>query len=317
MSVPKDPLIFISHSSKNKEQVKLLADLLKSMNLVPGKHVFCSSLPGYDIPIDTNNRIFDFLRDCYLHYKIHVIFIHSQEYYKSAVCLNEMGAAWVLKSNYTSILLPGFNFSEMKGVINGDSISIKLDNSILEVKNKLNQLRKQITEEFNLLPIPDINWEESRDLYIERVNSLPLPDSSVKQVGKSKDEISVSEDNPTAVLIQLLVEYYKQTVNFRETLRHSDIELINKASQKLESNARKISYFYEINRIQEKELAELASEFYSLFEEYSRDVKWWKQSFPKKNEIEIQNHTEGSFKKVLDKCIESINKLGGRVPYSF
>ena len=39
--------------------------------------------------------------------------------------LNEMGAAWALKANCTSLLLPGFKFEEMKGVVNNNTIAIK------------------------------------------------------------------------------------------------------------------------------------------------------------------------------------------------
>ncbi len=170
MDKEKKTLIFISHSSKNKEQVKMLVDLLTALKLIPKEDIFCSSLPGYDIPIDTEDRIFDFLRDRFLKYNIHVLFVHSPEYYESPVSLNEMGAAWALKSNSTSFLLPGFEFNEMKGVINGDRIAIKLDNDVREVKDKLNQLRRVLEKEFSLSPIDDIIWEDARDKFIEDIN---------------------------------------------------------------------------------------------------------------------------------------------------
>ena len=91
-SMKKKPLIFISHSSKNKDQVAKIADLLRSINLSPRRDIFCSSLPGYGIPNGAN--IFDFLRERFLNYDLHIIFVHSPEYYESPVSLNEMGAAW-------------------------------------------------------------------------------------------------------------------------------------------------------------------------------------------------------------------------------
>lgn len=62
----KKSLIFISHSSKNKDQVAKIADLLRSINLSPRRDIFCSSLPGYGIPNGAN--IFDFLRERFLNY---------------------------------------------------------------------------------------------------------------------------------------------------------------------------------------------------------------------------------------------------------
>ena len=165
----KKPLIFISHSSKNKDQVAKIADLLRSINLSPRRDIFCSSLPGYGIPNGAN--IFDFLRERFLNYDLHIIFVHSPEYYESPVSLNEMGAAWVLRANATSLLLPGFDFSGMKGVIGSDCIAIKLDGDRSEVKDRLNQLRRELESEFDISDNEDIIWEEARDRFIHEINS--------------------------------------------------------------------------------------------------------------------------------------------------
>ena len=164
----KKPLIFISHSSKNKDQVAKIADLLRSINLSPRRDIFCSSLPGYGIPNGAN--IFDFLRERFLNYDLHIIFVHSPEYYESPVSLNEMGAAWVLRANATSLLLPGFDFSGMKGVIGSDCIAIKLDGDRSEVKDRLNQLRRELESEFDISDNEDIIWEEARDKFISEIN---------------------------------------------------------------------------------------------------------------------------------------------------
>lgn len=172
MNVRKKPLIFISHSSKNITQVRLLVELLRALNLQPQQDVFCSSLPGYDIPLATEDRIFDFLRNTFLNYDIHVFFIHSHEYYSSPVCLNEMGAAWALKTTQTSFLLPGFDFEDMRGVINKDYPAVKLDHDILEVKDKLNQVRRTLEKEFALLSVHDTIWEQARDKFIDGINQI-------------------------------------------------------------------------------------------------------------------------------------------------
>ena len=164
----KKPLIFISHSSKNKDQVAKIADLLRSINLSPRRDIFCSSLPGYGIPNGAN--IFDFLRERSLNYDLHIIFVHSPEYYESPVSLNEMGAAWVLRANATSLLLPGFDFSGMKGVIGSDCIAIKLDGDSSEVKDRLNQLRRELESEFDISDNEDIIWEEARNRFIREIN---------------------------------------------------------------------------------------------------------------------------------------------------
>lgn len=165
----KQPKIFISHSSKDKDYVALIVSLLDDMGLQPGQ-IFCSSLPGYDIPIDTN--IFDHLRSQFSEFNLHVMIIHSENYYQSAVSLNEMGAAWVLRSSCTSFLLPGFCFAQMTGVVNGRSIAIKLDNDENEVKDKLNQLYDTIANEFSVAKKPNIIWEQKRNSFITAVKGV-------------------------------------------------------------------------------------------------------------------------------------------------
>ncbi len=184
----KKPLIFISHSSKNKDQVAKIADLLRSINLSPRRDIFCSSLPGYGIPNGAN--IFDFLRERFLNYDLHIIFVHSPEYYESPVSLNEMGAAWVLRANATSLLLPGFDFSGMKGVIGSDCIAIKLDGDRSEVKDRLNQLRRELESEFDISDNEDIIWEEARDKFISEING----DVSTKNENISSTPALITEE---------------------------------------------------------------------------------------------------------------------------
>ena len=188
LDMKKKPLIFISHSSENKAQVAKIADLLRSINLSPRRDIFCSSLPGYGIPNGAN--IFEFLRKRFVDYDLHIIFVHSPEYYESPVCLNEMGAAWVLRANATSLLLPGFDFSGMKGVIGSDCIAIKLDGDRSEVKDRLNQLRRELEAEFDISDNEDIIWEEARDKFIREINDPALG----KQDNITPASIAVTEE---------------------------------------------------------------------------------------------------------------------------
>lgn len=61
-------------------------------------------------------------------FDLHVILVLSDYYYENVASMNEMGAAWVLQKKYTTILLPGFEFKEIRGVINPRKIGLKLDN---------------------------------------------------------------------------------------------------------------------------------------------------------------------------------------------
>lgn len=170
--------IFISHASKDKEYVKKLVELLDGMGL-DQTQVFCSSLPGYDIPVGSD--IFDYLCQQFQEYELHVFLIHSKNYYMSAASLNEMGAAWVLRSNCTSFLLPNFRFEDMTGAINGKSIAIKLDNDETEVKDKLNQLYDTVIKEFGLTKKAAIVWETKRDRFIKEVKEIVVPDEEQQE----------------------------------------------------------------------------------------------------------------------------------------
>lgn len=173
----KKPKIFISHSSKDVEYVDKFVDLLEDIGL-RGEQIFCSSVPGYDIPLGKN--IFDKLLSQFKDYKLHVIFILSKNFYDSPVCLNEMGAAWALSAESNFILLPGFDFTEIKGVIDKDNIGIKLDGENRDLRNKLNQLKDNIIQEFNLSEINSVRWEDKRNKFIQGMIELPTNTNSSK-----------------------------------------------------------------------------------------------------------------------------------------
>ena len=153
--ISKPSKIFISHASKDKEYVSKLVELLDDMGL-DQTQVFCSSLPGYDIPVSAD--IFDYLRDQFQEYNLHMFFIHSKNYYKSVVSLNEMGAAWVLK----------------------------------EVKDKLNQLYEIVISEFGLSKKPNIIWEQKRDRFIKEINEIIIPSADEQQ--EQNDDIELLEN---------------------------------------------------------------------------------------------------------------------------
>ena len=162
----KKPLLFISHSSANENIATNLVQLLRTLGF-NNKNLFCSSVPGYDIK--EGEDIYDTLASKFQDYNIFVIFLLSSEYYQSAACLNEMGATWVLKANYSTIVCPGFSIPEIKGAINPSKMAVVLgDNK--RVNGKLNNLKDRLIDFFGLPEVEDDTiWENDRNKFIESI----------------------------------------------------------------------------------------------------------------------------------------------------
>ena len=144
-----------------------LVELLESIGF-DESNLFCSSVDGYGV--DLGEDIFDTLKNLFLEHDLFVIFVHSPRYYESPVSLNEMGAAWVLKTNFCSFLTQEMKFDTMKGVVKSDSIAIKVDAE--DVKARLNEQKDKLCTAFNLESISQTKWERKRDRFIEKFKSF-------------------------------------------------------------------------------------------------------------------------------------------------
>lgn len=162
----KEPLLFISHSSANEDVVTSLVQLLRTLGF-NSKNLFCSSVPGYDIK--EGEDIYDTLASKFQDFNIFVIFLLSSEYYQSAACLNEMGATWVLKANYSTIVCPGFSIPEIKGAINPSKMAVVLEDK-KRVNGKLNNLKDRLIDFFGLPEVEDDTiWENDRNKFVESI----------------------------------------------------------------------------------------------------------------------------------------------------
>ena len=162
----KKPLLFISHSSANENVATNLVKLLRTLGF-NNKNLFCSSVPGYDIK--EGEDIYDTLASKFQDYNIFVIFLLSSEYYQSAACLNEMGATWVLKAKYSTIVCPGFSIPEIKGAINPSKMAVVLEDN-KRVNGKLNNLKDRLIDFFGLPEVEDDTiWENDRNKFIESI----------------------------------------------------------------------------------------------------------------------------------------------------
>lgn len=161
--------VFISHSSGDAGYVKAIVELLEDIGL-GREEIICTSVDIYKIPL--GKSIYDYLAEQFQNYNLHVLYILSENYYDSVACLNEMGAAWVLKHRYDAILLPGMRFEDVKGCIDKNQIGIKLDSEEGELKYRLYELQKGIAEEFSKQDMNIGKWERKRGEFLEKVKEL-------------------------------------------------------------------------------------------------------------------------------------------------
>lgn len=184
-TVSKEHKLFISHSSADKEYMIALVEMLEGIG-ISSDSLVCSSVPGYGIPL--GNDIYDWLRDRFVKDDLRVLFALSQNYYGSPACLNEMGAAWITKPQVTLLLLPGFDFKDIKGCVNSREIGISMDSSDDELKNQLNVFKEMLVEEHDLQTKPQIRWEIHRDKFINAVREIG--ERKKKETEESSDEKS-------------------------------------------------------------------------------------------------------------------------------
>ena len=165
----KNPKIFLSHSSADKEYGDALQKLITGLG-VKNNQLIYTSHPLHKIPLNAN--IYDYLREN-IGGNVFVIILWSNKYLESPACLNEMGAAWVAQSDYTNIYTPDFEFGnpkyhecavdtrKMGAVLKGDA---HCKASMIEFRNKiLNIFGLEIDEQ---------TWTYYLDNFIEEVKEI-------------------------------------------------------------------------------------------------------------------------------------------------
>jgi formylglycine-generating enzyme required for sulfatase activity len=153
--------IFISHSSLDSPIVGDLIDLIESIG-INDNQIFCSSFEGYGIELGENflERLKTELNE-----EIIAFFILTQNFYKSPISLCEMGAVWIKSNKHIPILIPPFEFKDIKGVF-PVSQGMKIND-----KSKLNTLKETLENDFSLPSLRTSIWEKKRDKFLNDINS--------------------------------------------------------------------------------------------------------------------------------------------------
>lgn len=157
-----DKKIFISHSTEDKLLVEPLIDLLEGLGL-NSDSIFCTSFEGYKIPYGED--FLGFIKRELSEDTI-VLFMLSENFYNSPICMCEMGATWIKSTKHFPILIPPLSYANMKGVISSQTQSLFINNS--------NELDGFITQLFKALDLSlkiEI-WNRKKEKFLLSINEL-------------------------------------------------------------------------------------------------------------------------------------------------
>lgn len=150
---------FISHSSKDSNVCDAFVSLLENLG-VPESDILYTSSDRHGVPGD--EEIFEYLIH-YLRNGIFIFYMLSDNYYNSPYCLNEMGAAWVVKNDYSLMLLPNLN-GRIEGVVNSNKKGYDIAS-----KYNLNEIRDKILDIYDI-EISENKWDQLRTDFLTKVN---------------------------------------------------------------------------------------------------------------------------------------------------
>lgn len=162
VTATKPQKVFISHAGLDVAVVTELILLLRALGLQK-EQIFCTSVPGYKIRLGTKNFL-DAIKEEIRGGAV-VIFLLSKNFYNSPVCLAEMGAAWVLDSDMIPLVLPPFEFRDVKGVI--PFTQGMMVNDALGV----HELAEELEQLFGFTAKHGAIWETDRDRILAAINA--------------------------------------------------------------------------------------------------------------------------------------------------
>ena len=168
--VVKTQKVFISHKQEDKPFADALVNLINFIIGPSGDKVFCSSIPGYGIR--QSRDIIDDLKAQFDEHNIFMVIIHSPRYYNSTICLNEMGASWILGTKFSSFMTKDCTYDLLKGVIGKEKICININEEKGMLNAHLNDFKNDLLSFFGVGAIDENKWEHARDRFVKEVSML-------------------------------------------------------------------------------------------------------------------------------------------------
>lgn len=180
--------IFISHASADKEIVSEFVDnILVSGCGVGLDDIFYTSRE--DTGVTNGDDIPSAIKDGILESKLFFMMI-SDNYRKSEVCLNEMGAAWAVKDiDKCILLLPNVGFDRI-----GWLMSLNKGTKITDDEG-LDSIRDLISDRLDV-QMKTSTWNRSKSTFLSNIKSADVPaivDQDVLEIEDNLDFLTIRE----------------------------------------------------------------------------------------------------------------------------
>jgi len=150
--------IFISHSSNDKEVVKMFVDYILQLGIgLCYDDIFCTSIEEMGIKNgeDLRNHIWNNIQSADFSF-----LMISKHYKESEICMNEMGAVWATNNRVRYYLLPDVDFNEIGWLCDAKKAD-KLANPVV-----LDSLEEELVD-FYGLPHSGGKWSRHRQDFVD------------------------------------------------------------------------------------------------------------------------------------------------------
>lgn len=166
----KKELVFISHASKDAAFIEpFMRIILKEALGLRDENIICTTFertgvnPGDSIPAYIQENI----ACCSV-----FLSMVSQNYQASAVCMNEVGAAWAFNKKPIPVLLPGADFNEIGWLFNLNK-AVHIDDG-----QSLDHLAEVICNGLGEQMVTPLHWNQPRADFLAAISAL---DAQVKE----------------------------------------------------------------------------------------------------------------------------------------
>lgn len=177
----KPKKIFISHSSMDAEFAEALVNMLHAIG-VQYNEIFCSSVPG--CWVEEGQDFIQTIKKHFQDYELYMLYIHSPRFYNSHVCLNEMGAAWIAQSDYSSFLTSDMSYEQMDAVVRNTEIAIKVDTN--DANFRLNDWQNRLLRWLNKPAVETNVWEYHRGIFLNTVKNIHYNQKKTSEIQLSE-----------------------------------------------------------------------------------------------------------------------------------